>query len=82
MVYSRHLSLYCAIARLQRMHNLHMFLLLQTGERLQSNFNIDLRDERRNDRQILRGGKYRIAKMHIAIQYSNTYYMNIYLCMM
>ena len=67
VVYSRHLSLYCAIARSQRMHNFHMFLLLQTGERLQSNFNIDLRDERRNDRQILRGGKYRIAKMHIAI---------------
>ena len=41
-----------------------------------------LRDERRNDRQILRGGKYRIAKMHIAIQYYNTYYMNNYLCMM
>ena len=69
MVNSRHLSLYCGIARSQRMHNFHMFLLLQTGERLQSNFNIDLRDERRNDRQILRGGKYRIAKMHIAIQY-------------
>ena len=34
---------------------------------MQSNFNIDLRDERRNDRQIIWGGKYSIAKMHITI---------------
>ena len=46
IVNSRHFQVTASIPRLQRMHNFHMLLLslLQTGERLQSNFDIGTRD--------------------------------------